>query len=187
MPERFRLGPRFVKQAAVFYGALLVAAALWNGLRGRDLAPPGDSISLSVLLGILAAAVTVSAGLLVYRAVPTLRRLADELAPMLVDGSSRSDLVLLSIFSGIGEEVFFRGAVQPEFGIVIASLAFGLLHVGPDRRFLIWTVWAVAAGFLFGALFAFTGGIIAPVIAHTLHNGATFLVWKRARARKAGG
>lgn len=180
------MGPRFVKQAAVFYGALLVVAALWNGLRGRDLAPPGDSIPLSVLLGILAAAVTVSAGLLAYRAVPLLRRLADELAPMLVDGSSRSDLVLLSIFSGIGEEVFFRGAVQPEFGIVIASLAFGLLHVGPDRRFLIWTVWAVAAGFLFGALFAFTGGIIAPVIAHTLHNGTTFLVWKRARAEKTG-
>lgn len=163
-----------------------MAAALWNGLRGRDLAPPGDSIPLSVLLGVLAAAVTVSAGLLTYHVVPTLRRLADELAPVLVDGSSRSDLVLLAVFSGIGEEVFFRGAVQPEFGIVIASLAFGLLHVGPDRRFLIWTAWAVAAGFLFGALFEITGGIVAPVVAHVLHNGATFLIWKRARTGKTG-
>lgn len=178
------MGPRFVKQAAVFYGALLVAAALWNGLRGRELAPPGDSIPLSVLFGVLAAAVTVSSGLLTYRAVPALRRLADELAPVLVDGTSRSDLVLLAVFSGIGEEVFFRGAVQPEFGIVIASLAFGLLHIGPDRRFLIWTAWAVAAGFLFGALFEITDGIVAPIVAHTLHNGATFLIWKRARTEK---
>lgn len=178
------MGPRFVKQAALFYGFLLVAAALWNGLRDRALFAVGDSVPVSVLLGVLAAAVTVSAGLLTYRAVPLLRRLADELAPMLVDGTSRRDLVLLSVFSGIGEEVFFRGAVQPEFGIVIASLAFGLLHVGPDRRFVIWTVWAVAAGFLFGALFIATGGIAAPVIAHTLHNGATFLVWKRARSEK---
>jgi membrane protease YdiL (CAAX protease family) len=178
------LGPRFVKQAAVCYGALLVAAAVWNGLRGRELAPPGDSVPISIILGILAAAVTVSAGLLTYRAIPALRRLADELSPVLVDGSSRSDLVLLAVFSGIGEEVFFRGAVQPEFGIVAASLAFGVLHIGPDRRFLIWTAWAVAAGFLFGALFTFTGGVLAPIVAHTLHNGATFLIWKRARGPK---
>lgn len=175
------LGPRFVRQAALFYGALLVAAALWNGLRGRELLPMGDFIPASVMLGVATAAGTVSSGLLVYRMVPALRRLADELAPLLVDGADRVNLILVSVFSGIAEEVFFRGAVQPEFGLVAASLAFGVLHVGPDRRYLVWTGWAVLAGFLFGLLFELTGGLLAPIVAHALHNAVTFLLWKRSR------
>lgn len=176
--------PRFVRLAAVFYGALIVAAALWNGLRGRDFLLAG-SPPAAVLVGVLTAAGTVSLGALVYRLVPAVRRISDELAPALVDGASRRDLVLVSVFSGVGEEAFFRGAVQPEFGLVVASLLFGALHVGPDRRYLIWTAWAVLAGFLFGALYELTGGLLAPVTAHVLHNAATFLLWKRSRRGKA--
>jgi len=40
-PHRFLkgrpVGPRFVRFADLFYGALTVAAALWSGLRGFDL------------------------------------------------------------------------------------------------------------------------------------------------------
>lgn len=174
------MGPRFVRRAALFYGALVVVAAVWNGLRDRSFAL-GDSVLLSLLLGLLAAVVTVAAGLAVYRLVPLMRRIAGELAPLVVDRMSGADLVLLSIFSGVGEEVFFRGAVQPEFGLTIAALAFGLVHIGPDRRYLVWTAWAVLAGFLLGFLYRFSGGLLAPVIAHTVHNAAMFLIWKRSR------
>ncbi len=178
------MGPRFVRMAALFYGVLAVAAALWNGLRGRGF-EIADSVSLSLALGLLAAVVTVAAGVLVYRLVPAMRRIAEELAPSLVDSAGRGTLILISVFSGVGEEVFFRGAVQPEFGLVVAALAFGLVHIGPDRRYLVWTVWAVLAGFLFGFLYEVSGGLLAPVVAHTAHNAATFLLWKRSR-QKAG-
>jgi membrane protease YdiL (CAAX protease family) len=174
------MGPDFVRRAALFYGALAVAAALWNGLRGRDF-PVGDSIPFSLSLGLLAAVGTVALGLAVYRLVPVMRRMAEELAPALVDRMRTSDLVLISVFSGVGEEMFFRGAVQPEFGLTVAALAFGLVHVGPDRRYLVWTVWAILAGFLFGFLYRFSGGLLAPVVAHSLHNAATLLIWKRSR------
>ena len=174
------MGPRFVRQAALFYGALAVAAALWNGLRGRGFAV-GDSVPAGLLLGVIAAAGTVSLGLVVYRLVPVMRRIAEELAPALVDRMRTSDLVLISVFSGVGEEMFFRGAVQPEFGLTAAALAFGLVHIGPDRRYLVWTVWAILAGFLFGFLYRLSGGLLAPVVAHSLHNAATFLIWKRSR------
>ena len=98
-----------------------------------------------------------------------------------MDGAGRGGLLLVSVFSGVGEEAFFRGAVQQEFGIVAASFVFGLVHVGPDRRYLFWTGWAVLAGFLFGALYAATGGLLAPILAHVAHNAATLLLWKRAR------
>lgn len=184
--RRTPLTPRLVRTAALFYGALIVIAAFWNGLRGRDFQLLGDSAALGVVLGLLSAALTVSLGLLLYRLLPVVREVSEELAPLLVDGANREDLVLISIFSGIGEEVLFRGAAQPEFGLVVAALLFGALHVGPDRRYLFWPVWAVFAGLLFGGLYAVTGGLLAPVLAHTLHNAATFLLWKKSRKPAAG-
>ena len=180
------VGPRFVRFAALFYGSLTVAAVLWSGVRGLDPRFFGHSVVLSVLLGALTAAVTVSLGLLAYRLLPVLREIAEELAPRLVDGVDRSSLVLVAIFSGIGEEVFFRGAVQQEFGLVATSLVFGLVHVGPDRRYLVWTVWAVLAGFVFGALYEVTDGLLAPILAHSAHNAATLLLWRRSRKGLGG-
>jgi len=37
-------------------------------------------------------------------------------------------IVLISVCAGIGEELFFRGVVQPWLGIWITSIAFVLLH-----------------------------------------------------------
>jgi membrane protease YdiL (CAAX protease family) len=175
------VGPRFVLFAALFYGLLTAAAALWAALRGFDLRLAGGSLALSLTLGALTAVATVSLGLFAYRLLPALRQIAGELAPRLVDGADRASLVLVSVFSGVGEETFFRGAVQQEFGLVVASLLFGLVHVGPDRRYLVWTIWAVLAGFLFGALYDLTGGLLAPILAHAAHNAATLLLWRRSR------
>ena len=181
VPNRRVLGPRFVRFAALFYGFLVVVAALWCGLRGFDLRPFGDRPAVGFSLGALTAACTVASGLVAYRLIPSLRRISDELAPRLIDGASRGGLVLVSIFSGVGEEAFFRGAVQQEFGLVASSLLFGLAHVGPDRRYLVWTAWAVLAGFVFGVLYETTGGLLAPALAHGAHNAATLLLWKRSR------
>ena len=185
LPKGPPVGPRFVRFAALFYGSLTVAAALWSGLRGFDLRFFGSSGALGALLGASTAVATVALGLLAYRLLPVLREIAEELAPRLVDGASYGGLVLVAVFSGVGEETFFRGAIQQEFGLVVASLVFGLVHVGPDRRYLVWTVWAVLAGFLFGALYEVTGGLLAPILAHSGHNAATLLLWKRSRKESA--
>ena len=177
------MGPRFVRFAALFYGSLTVAAALWSGLRGLDLSFFGNSAASAVFLGASTAAATVSLGLLAYRLLPVLREIAEELAPRLLDGASYGGLALVAVFSGVGEETFFRGVIQQEFGLVIASLVFGLVHVGPDRRYLVWTAWAVLAGFVFGAIYDVTGGLLAPILAHSGHNAATLLLWKRSRKR----
>lgn len=181
------MGSRFVFFAAVFYGLLTVAAALWCGLRGINLPVFGADPAAGLLSGLLTAGVTVSLALVAYRLVPPLRRLADELAPNLLNNTSGAGLVLVAVFSGIGEEAFFRGAVQQEFGLVAASVAFGLAHLGPDRRYLLWTAWAVLAGFAFGALFESTGGLLAPVVAHAAHNGATLFIWRRSRKGRGEG
>jgi len=180
------VGARFVALAAVFYAALLLAAAIVGALGGRSAFALGNSTLFGLLAGVITACGTVALGILFYRLLPVLRRLSDELAPHLVDGAKGRNLVLVSIFSGVGEESFFRGALQPEIGLLASSLLFGVLHVGPDRRYLVWTVWAVGAGFLFGLLYLWTGGILAPVTAHVLHNAATLLLWKWKRPKRCG-
>jgi membrane protease YdiL (CAAX protease family) len=175
------MGPRFVGLAVVFYTALLFAAVILGALEDRNAFALGDRALLSLLIGVVTACATVALGVLLYHLLPVLRRISDELAPHLVDGAKTGDLVVISVFSGAGEEAFFRGGLQPVLGIVITSVLFGALHIGPDRRYLAWTLWAVGAGFLFGFLYEWTGGLLAPMTAHVLHNAATLVLWKRSR------
>jgi len=81
-----------------------------------------------------------------------------------------SDIVLLAMASGVSEELLFRGWLQPEVGIVAASLLFGAAHVW-DRRALPYGLYAAAMGFVLGGLFTYTGrGLWAPILAHVVNN-----------------
>jgi membrane protease YdiL (CAAX protease family) len=81
-----------------------------------------------------------------------------------------AQVLVLAAASGIGEELFFRGALQPAVGFVVSSLVFGLVHIGPIRTFWPWTLWALVMGFVFGGMYALTGEILAPLIAHFVIN-----------------
>ena len=80
------------------------------------------------------------------------------------------DIIAFAGLSAVAEELFFRGALQPVIGIVATSLVFGLLHIGPDKKFLVWTAQAAAMGFALGGLFWVTGDLIAPMTAHFVIN-----------------
>jgi membrane protease YdiL (CAAX protease family) len=175
------MGPRFVNLAVVFYATLFFAAAVLVALTGHAALSLGDSPLFALSIGVVTACGTVVLGVFFYHLLPVARRISDEVAPHLVDGAKKGDLVLVSVFSGVGEEAFFRGALQPVLGLVLTSLLFGALHIGPDRRYLVWTLFSVGAGFLFGFLYEWTGGLLAPMVAHTLHNATTLLLWKRSR------
>lgn len=102
------------------------------------------------------------------------RRLSDALAG-LVGPLSPPRALALAAFSGVGEELLFRGLLMPWLGLVPTSLVFGLMHVGPGREFIPWTIMAIGAGCLLGALMIVTGGIIAPIVAHVLINALNLL------------
>ena len=87
-------------------------------------------------------------------------------------GRSRSaECWLLALLSGVAEEAFFRGALQPQVGLLAASLLFGAAHFVPRRELLLWTVFSIAAGLLLGWLFDATGNLVAPIVAHAGING----------------
>jgi uncharacterized protein len=80
------------------------------------------------------------------------------------------DVFVLAASSSIGEELLFRGALLPWLGLWPSTLAFGLLHIGPGRRYLPWTISALVLGLGFGALAQWTGNLGAPIVAHFVIN-----------------
>ena len=90
----------------------------------------------------------------------------------------RAALAPLALSAAVGEELLFRGAMlptlAPQFGaagaVTASALAFGLLHFPRTRALAPWTATALLMGLVFGALYAVTGEVLAPVAAHALIN-----------------
>ena len=166
-------GRRIRRLATLFYGGLLVAALLWQRLRTGHWQPgfarDGDWMA-SLGMGLLLAAAVIAATGPLMRRFALLRTLSREMRALLgpVSGPTAAHL---AIVSALGEEIFFRGAMQPAIGYLATSVVFGLVHVGPDRRFLAWTGFAVVMGFGLGAIPLATGNLWGAVLAHGLING----------------
>jgi len=170
---------QFVRNGLLFYGAMAVAAVLWRvGFHGEDLLyAAGGSQPLRELHPIsdLGLGLLLGGGVLALSHVMTVRSrwgeglarsLARALGPLTVP-----EALLLALASGTAEEMFFRGALQPRVGWLVASLLFGAMHFVPRREFLPWTGFAIAVGLLLGWAFDYTGNLVAPVVAHVVING----------------
>jgi membrane protease YdiL (CAAX protease family) len=160
-----------VRAGLLFYGGLAVVAVIWRmAIYQEDIFYGGAGQAelrwlRDVSLGLGVAFVAILASNIVTERTPWGRRMAGGLAEAL--GSlSPHDAVLLAFASGLAEELFFRGALQPRVGLVTASLLFGALHIVPRREFLPYTLFAVGMGFALGTLFDYTGNLVAPVVAH---------------------
>ena len=81
-----------------------------------------------------------------------------------------NEIIILALASSIGEELLFRGALQPWLGVWVQAMVFALLHVGPGKRFLPWTASAFVLGVAFGWLAEWTGNLGAPIAAHFAIN-----------------
>jgi membrane protease YdiL (CAAX protease family) len=88
--------------------------------------------------------------------------------------------LFLSLITAFGEELLFRGAIQPFAGLVLTSVLFGLLHMGADGLVSAWSVWAFLAGLLLGWTFDQTGSLWPSIIAHFGVNAVSILNLRRA-------
>jgi membrane protease YdiL (CAAX protease family) len=186
--------------ALAFEGGLGVAAFGLGMLVGppplatlvRD---PSDSWTALQATGVgLLAAVPMLAGLLLLDGLTwqPLRRLQTlvetQLRPLFAP-LSVSQLLLLSLAAGVGEEMLFRGWLQeglsrwmgPPLGaalaLVLASLAFGACHWLTAT----YAVLAALVGAYLGGLYLFTDHLLAPVATHAAYDFVALLYlakWK---------
>jgi len=134
----------------------------------RALLGSGEAVLRDTLLG-------AGSGLFVVGLTWSLRRweplvrLNEELSAML--GAPSSPVIaLLAVSSAVGEEILFRGALQPLLGLWITALIFALLHGGTAPRFRSWALFALASGLLLGAMALYTENLLAPMLCHLTIN-----------------
>ena len=107
-----------------------------------------------------------------------------ELTVFLTDFQSIPELLtgilVIGVFAGVGEELFFRGLIQPKmqvyfrsphWGIWVTAFIFSAIHAQFfgffPRLFL---------GALFGYLYHYTGSLFYPILGHILNNALTLLL-----------
>lgn len=163
----------FYTVAWVFYMLMAVGGVIWLGvLQGqiswrlfvRPAALPAD-----LGLGLAAAASLLAVWYVAHRYWPSARRLEADLRAVL-GPITTEQAVALGLFSGIAEEVFFRGAMLAAWGWIPATLVFALLHAGGRGFSAAWMLFAALAGLLFAALVIWRGALLAPIVGHALVN-----------------
>ena len=92
------------------------------------------------------------------------------------------NLVLIAVFAGVGEELFFRGVLQrlfikifknPWAGILVTAFIFSAIHLqfyGFIPRFIL--------GILLGLLYWYSGSLWPSIIAHFVYDAfAVVMIW----------
>lgn len=75
--------------------------------------------------------------------------------------------IVLAVSTGFGEEIFFRGAIQPRMGMVLTAILFTFLHAQYGFTWILLGLFLV--GLTFGWL-AKNHGTMAAVVAHVAYN-----------------
>ena len=160
----------------IFYGLLGGAAVAWRLWADGILpwrASPSDPVSpgwLRLGLGVAAGLGLVAASRVATERTQAGRALASELSRLLGPLSERRAFGF-ALASGLAEEAFFRGALQPRVGLAAATVLFAAAHYVPRPGLRVWALFALVAGALFGVLFERTGDLLAPAVAHAVVNG----------------
>lgn len=84
------------------------------------------------------------------------------------------DYAVVAFLPGISEELLFRGALLPLFGLswegaLAVGAIFGALHLGSGRRYS-FAVWATFVGFAYGLATIMSSSVIVPMASHSLNN-----------------
>jgi len=166
---------RLLVVAVAGEGLLAAVALVWIWLRGLTVASGDPVTGLWLGLAVAALLALVNHAVLRYapaiRPVQALRRMYEDLLRPVFARTRPIDVVVVSVAAGIGEELLFRGAIQAEFGLLTASVLFGLAHIG-GRGTVAFGLWVVVMGLGLGGLAQVAGGLLAPIVAHAAYDAA---------------
>jgi hypothetical protein len=174
---------RFAAAYAFIGAAAAVVSVIWRD--GSPLLFPdpwlrleaGVSHAYSLVLGAAFGALTVVLTRPLVARFGWARQLHSELRPI-ARMISAAGIAVLAVLSAVGEELLFRGLLQPWLGLVPQALLFGLAHQLPGPSRWVWVTWATIMGFALGAMFQLTGSLVGPLVAHAIINGLNLLYLK---------
>ena len=175
----------FALSAAVFYGLMGGVAVLWVWLRGQPLLTvmgplPGGPLLPQVAIGLAFGGAVILLGFLLERYSTIYRNLSRELRSML-PVISWGHAFILALTSSVGEELFFRGAMQGHIGLWPTAFLFGFAHGFLYKQLRAWVVFAWVMGVCLGVMVQLLGSLWAPIVAHFTINFVNLQVLSRGR------
>jgi uncharacterized protein len=185
----------FLRLACIFEGGLIVLGVFLGWVLRVDLFDSLRPDAKAILAGVLGAIPPFLLLLVTERfKIPALVRIKklvlEALGPPLA-ACRWYELILVAALAGVGEELLFRGVIQPLCerwlpmpqpwnligALVLPNVVFGLLHLITPT----YAVLAGAMGVYFGVMLDMTGtrNLWAPILAHGLYDYWAFLliVW----------
>ena len=110
-------------------------------------------------------------------------RLVDELLVPAFARWTVGELLMVSLLAGVGEELLFRGVLQPAlagplgwwWARIVASLVFGLVHA----LSVSYAVFATLMGVWLGVLWIASGNLLVPIVAHAAYDFLTLVYLRR--------
>jgi CAAX protease family protein len=163
----------------------------------------------AILLAITQVGLLLALGLILRKKAPASATVMSTALLLLVPSMSSGDtavagkaivtFLFYGVFVAFGEEILFRGYMQTRlndvfgkpyrffeipfgWGAIIASMLFGLMHIGIFRWILgmstemtlAWGFWTIFGGLVFSLVREKSGGILAPALLHGLPQAIAF-------------
>lgn len=159
-------------------GVLLTTAVAALAAAGRLAEVTGPVDATEVLVGLAAGAawlVATHVGAAVLgQLIPGFRAQIEDLY-RLGDGDATPGMVGAVMAMGVAEEAVFRGVVQGLGGFALALVAYTGVQAF-ERKWAL-ALAALLGGAVWGGLFAWRGGLVAPTVAHVVWTGVLTFVW----------
>ena len=171
------LGGGALHLGAAFLGVGWLLRRSWSEVLGRLglRVPTLRQAAISIAVGAVLWLLTVAAVAIWEGAVPAEvfeRQTAAARQFSQVFSQSLAAALLLAVAPAVSEEVFYRGALQPVFGIFLSSLFFTATHMQYGLTPAMLILFAVSLGFAWLRLRFHTG---AAIIAHAVFNFLPYL------------
>ena len=159
--------------ALVVEGAAFVLALILARQWGMALFPLTEHLLRDVLIGTAAAAIpfalfcfTLSEKAEAIPLLGSVRRIMRGEIRAVFASTTLVDICLISLWAGLAEELLFRGVLQAKWGILAASILFGVLH-------FVTPAYALAAfviGIYIGLVHHLFQSLLIPIQLHAIYD-----------------
>ncbi|MCL7051714.1 hypothetical protein MKW94_011931 [Papaver nudicaule] len=123
-----------------------------------------------------------SARFLLLKTWPNFAESSEASNQMVLSQLEPLDYILVACLPGLSEELLFRGALMPLFGLnwksaLVVAAIFGVLHLGNGRKYS-FAIWATFVGLAYGYAAIISSSIIVPMASHALNNLVGATLWR---------
>lgn len=114
---------------------------------------------------------------LLINKLPSFQSFKSEVISPLVKELDVKSAFMISVAAGFGEELFFRGFLQVEIGLIASSILFSLLHfAGLVKKYLAVAIVYFLVSLYLGLLFQSYQSLWVPIGAHFLYDFLVLLI-----------